>query len=79
LEHGPLEQNSQKENALKKRKNAPEIPPGKILKNTRKVIIEEPSGSKTAYKFSDPGEAMEFARRIAGWPRLELLQVRLRR
>jgi hypothetical protein len=60
-----------------KRENAPEIPLPTI-RNVRRVIIEESSGSKTAHEFSDSGQAMQFAREAAGWPRLELLQIQLR-
>jgi hypothetical protein len=62
---------------MDKRENAPEISSPKI-RSVRRVIIEESSGSETAYEFSDPGQAMKFARKKAGWPRLELLQIHRR-
>jgi hypothetical protein len=41
-----------------------------------RVIIEKSDGIEIARKFSGPRQAMKFARKAAGWPKLELVQVR---
>jgi hypothetical protein len=62
---------------MRKREDAPELPSPRI-RSVRRVIIEESSGSKTAQEFSDLGQAIQFARKVAGWPTLELVQIQLR-